>query len=170
MTLISSQKVAYQRNPFVYQERTMTKKDYSLSISAPVSASDAYGKIARVSEWWATDFEGSARSFGDVFTVRFGRALGETFVDFQVTEAVPGRKVVWHVTNCFLPWLQDKTEWNGTEVVFEVSSSQSGTTVTLTHKGLVPEVECFDRCVQGWNQFFGQSFRQFLADGHGMPG
>ncbi len=147
----------------------MTKQDYRLSISAPVSALDAYNKIACVSEWWAKDFEGSARNFGDVFTVRFGEGFGGTFVDFKITEAVPGSKVVWHVTNCYLPWLKDKTEWNGTDVVFEVSASQSETTVTMTHEGLVPEVECFDSCIQGWNRYFGQSFRQFLTDGHGMP-
>ena len=116
----------------------MTKQDYRLSISAPASASDAYSKIARVSEWWAKDFEGSARNLGDTFTVRFGAADNETFVDFKITEAVPGSKAVWHVTNCYLPWLQDKTEWNDTHVVFEVSASQSETTVTLTHEGLVP--------------------------------
>ena len=147
----------------------MTNQDYRLSVSAPVSASDAYNKIARVSEWWAKDFDGSARNLGDTFTVRFGAAFGETFVDFKITEAVPGSKVVWHVTNSYLPWLQDKTEWNDTDVVFKVSASQSETTVTMTHEGLVPEVECFDSCVQGWNQYFGQSFRQFLIDGYGIP-
>ena len=143
----------------------MTQQDYKLSISAPVSASEAYDKIARVSEWWAKDFTGSADNLGDVFTVRFG----ETFVDFQVTEAVPSRKAVWHVTDCYLPWLQHKTEWNGTNVEFEIAADQNETTVTLTHEGLVPEVECFDGCVQGWNQYFGGSFRQFLTEGHGMP-
>ena len=143
----------------------MTKQDYRLSISAPVSASDAYNKIARVSEWWAKDFEGSARNLGDTFTVRFG----ETFVDFKVTEAISSSKAVWRVTNCYLPWLRDKTEWNNTRVVFEVSVSQSETTVTMTHEGLVPEVECFDTCEQGWNQHFGESLKQFLTDGHGLP-
>lgn len=143
----------------------MTKQDYRISISALVSASEAYDKISRVSEWWATDFEGSARNFGDLFTVRFG----ETYVDFKITEAVPGSKVVWHVTNCYLPWLKDKTEWNGTSVVFEVSTRESETTVTMTHEGLVPEVECFEACEQGWNHHFGESMKQFLTDGHGMP-
>ena len=143
----------------------MTPQDYRLSVSAPVSASDAYAKIARVSEWWAKDVQGSTGNSGDAFTVRFG----EPFVDFQITEAVPGRKVVWHVTDCYLPWLQDETEWSGTKVVFEVSAGPSETTVTLTHEGLVPEVECFESCVQGWNQYFGQSFRRFLSDGCGQP-
>ena len=143
----------------------MTEQDYTLSISAPVSASDAYDKIARVSEWWARDFNGSARNVGDVFTVRFG----ETFVDFKIKEAVPGSKVVWHVTNSFLPWLKDKTEWNGTNVVFDISAGLSGTTVTTTHKGLTPEVECFETCEQGWNHHVGQSLKQYLTVGHGMP-
>jgi hypothetical protein len=143
----------------------MTKQDYRLSISAKVSASDAYDKIARVCEWWATDFEGSARYYGDAFTVRFG----ETHVDFKVTEAVPGSKVVWHVTNCFLPWLKDKTEWNNTNVVFEISAGQGETTVTMTHEGLTPEVECFNDCEKGWDRHFGESLKQFLTDGHGMP-
>jgi len=90
-------------------------------------------------------------------------------VDFKITEAVPGSKVVWYVTNCYLSWLADKTEWNDTHVVFELTASQGETTVTLTHEGLVQEVECYESCVEGWNQYFGQSFRQFLIDGHGMP-
>ena len=143
----------------------MTKQDYTLSISAPVSASEAYDKIARVSEWWAKNFQGSARNVGDVFTVH----IGETSVDFKIAEAVPGSRVVWHVTNCFLPWLKDKTEWNDTNVVFEVSASPSETTVTMTHEGLTPEVPCFDTCEKGWDQYFGQSFRQFLTDGCGVP-
>jgi hypothetical protein len=147
----------------------MTKQDYKLSISAPVSASDAYDKIARVSEWWTKYVEGSARNFGDVFTVRFGENFGGTFVEFKITEAVPGSKVVWHVTNCYLPWLKDKTEWNDTNVVIEVSASQSDTTVTMSHEGLTPEVECFEACEQGWNKYIGQSLKQFLTDGYGMP-
>jgi hypothetical protein len=143
----------------------MTKQDYRVSISAPVSALGAYDKLGRVSEWWAKDFEGSARHFGDVFKVRFG----ETFVDFKITEAVPGSKVVWYVTNCYLPWLRDKTEWNDTNVIFEISTRQGETIVTMTHEGLTPEVECFEACEQGWNHHFGESFKKFLTDGHGMP-
>lgn len=152
-------------NKVIQRDRIMTRQDFSISISAPVSASDACNQIVRVSEWWVKDVEGSAGNLGDIFTARFG----EPFVDFKITEAVPNSKVVWHVTNCDLPWLTDKTEWKDTNVVFEVSASQSETTVTMTHEGLVPEAECYDSCVQGWNQYFAQSFRHLLIDGYGMP-
>ena len=74
----------------------MTTQDYTSSIQTSAPAAEAFDKIARVSEWWAKNFEGSARKPGDTFTVRFGK----TFVDFTISEAVPGREIVWKVVNC----------------------------------------------------------------------
>lgn len=144
----------------------MTTLDYTCSIQAPVSANEAYDKIAHVSEWWAKNFEGSARKLGDTFTVRFG----ETFVNFKISEAVPDSKIVWEVANCSLPWLQDKTEWNGTSVAWEISPSNGTTTVTITHRGLVPGAECYSVCEKGWNGHVQKSLLQFLNGGKGMPG
>lgn len=143
----------------------MTGKDYQCSIQAPVSAKDAFEKIGRVPEWWAKDFEGRASEQGDAFTVRFGK----TFVDFKIAEADPSKRIVWQVVNCHLDWLKDKTEWNGTSVVWELSSSNGGTTVTMTHRGLVPGIECYGNCEQGWNSFVGKSLLQYLIEGKGLP-
>ncbi|HEY4195645.1 MAG TPA: hypothetical protein VGM63_08915 [Mucilaginibacter sp.] len=52
--------------------------------------------------------EGASEKLNDVFTVRFD---GGTFVIFKVTESIPGEKIAWLVTDCYLPWLKDKTEW-----------------------------------------------------------
>jgi hypothetical protein len=43
--------------------------------------------------------------------------MGRTFVDFEITELIPNKKVVWKVTDCHLPWLKNKKKWNNTEVV-----------------------------------------------------
>jgi Activator of Hsp90 ATPase homolog 1-like protein len=143
----------------------MTKQDYRNSITAPVSATEAYDKIARVSEWWGKDFEGSTRYVGDKYTIRFG----ETWVEFKITEAVPDKKLVWHVVDSCLPWLNDKTEWNDTSVIFELSSDNGHTTVTMTHEGLAPEVECYSNCQKGWNFYIGESLYAFLTTGSGKP-
>jgi hypothetical protein len=145
--------------------KTMTAKDYQCKIQASVSAKDAYDKIARVSEWWAKDFGGSARKLGDTFTVHFG----ETFVDFKISEAVPDSRIVWQVVNCNIPSLQDKTEWNGTSVAWDVSLGNGTTTVMLTHHGITPDVECYGMCQKGWNGAVQNSFLQFLNVGRGMP-
>lgn len=143
----------------------MTTLDYACSIQAPVTTKEAYDKIARVSEWWVRNCEGSARKVGDTFTVRWG----ETFVDFKISEALADHRIVWHVVDCYLPWLKDKTEWKGTSVAWDLASSDGTTTVNLIHHGLTPEVECYTTCEKGWKQYFEGSLLQFLTEGKGAP-
>ena len=141
------------------------EKNYQTSIVVNNNASEVFEKISQVQEWWATNFEGSASKQGDVFTVHFG----DTYVTFEITEAIPGKKVVWYVTDCYLPWLKDKKEWNGTEAVFEISETGNGTRVDMTHVGLTPEVECYAGCEKGWNHHIQDSLVALLTEGKGMP-
>ena len=93
----------------------------------------------------------------------------ESFADFQITELVPDKKVVWKVTDSYLVWFNDKKEWNGTEVVFEISKKENATQIDFTHVGLVPGVECYDACEAGWNEHIIQSLTKFINEGVGHP-
>ena len=143
----------------------ITTADFQVSIAVPSSPAEAFDRVCRVSEWWASDLEGTTYGEGSMFTVRFA----DTFVDFQITEFEPGKTVCWLVTNCFLPWLGDKTEWTGTTVRFDVSPRKDGSLITLTHVGLRPEVECFEACSAGWRHHIGDSLRALIQDGRGLP-
>lgn len=142
-----------------------TPKNFNCKIEAKTRAADAYKKISRVQDWWAQNFTGSAANLGDTFTVRFG----DTFVDFKISEAEPGKKVAWYVTNCWLPWQNDKTEWNGTTVVFKLNEVDGVTTVDMTHYGLTPDVECYKNCEAGWSEHLKDSLQPLLAGGKGDP-
>jgi hypothetical protein len=143
----------------------MKQQDYQFSFITPVGSEEALEGIGDVSAWWAKKVEGSSHLLHDIFTVRFG----DTFVRFEITERIPGKKLVWYVTNCFLHWQNDKHEWKGTSVVWEVEPAAEGTRVTMTHKGLVPEVECFEDCQRGWNDHVGNSLVKYLVENVGMP-
>lgn len=43
------------------------------------------------------------------------------------------------------------------------------TTVAMTHRGLVPGIECCDRCKKGWDFFVQKSLFKFLTEGQGLP-
>lgn len=144
----------------------MNQQNYQSSIAAGFTPMEAFEGISRVNEWWAKNFEGSTKKLNDVFTVHFG----ETCVTFKVTESVPDEKIAWLVTDCYLPWLKDKKEWNETTVMFEISVIGDETQVTMTHIGLVPEVECFTECVPGWNKYFKGSLFKLLTEHVGIPG
>jgi Activator of Hsp90 ATPase homolog 1-like protein len=143
----------------------MTGQDYSASITANITAQEATDRINRVADWWTASFTGASRLVGDAFTVRFG----ETFVDFAVVELVPARRIVWRVTDCNLHFIGDKKEWKDTRVVFDISSDGAATTVTMTHAGLMPGVECYEVCRKGWNFYIMESLQKLLRENQGIP-
>jgi hypothetical protein len=145
----------------------MENKDYQGVILVDNSLTAAFESIASgVNEWWVTNIEGSSQNPGDVFTLHFS---GEVFLTFKVTEFVRDQKIEWTVIDCYLPWLQDKKEWNDTRVLFEFEKKGDQVQITMTHIGLRPEIECFDSCVKGWDQYFKGSLHKLLSEGVGQP-
>ena len=53
--------------------------------------------------------------------------------------------------------------------MFEIAPLGDETQVTMTHIGLVPEVECFDMCEAGWNKHFKGSLFMLLTEHAGVP-
>jgi|SRR6516225_146803 hypothetical protein len=143
----------------------MNKQDYSSTITANITPKKALERISRVSDWWTKGFTGASRKVGDTFTVRFG----ETFVDFKIIEVIPEKKIVWEVTKCNLHWIENKTEWNNTQIVWDVSHKDGRTNVRMTHVGLIPGVECYENCEKGWNFYLGESLRKLLTENTGRP-
>src|SRR5262245_14671042 len=60
----------------------------------------------------------------------------------KITEFVPEKKVVWHILDSRINFVKDKTEWNGTDIVFEIAANNDKTELRFTHIGLVPAFEC----------------------------
>ena len=87
----------------------------------------------------------------------------------KITEFVPGKKVVWHVSEAQLNFVKDKDEWNGTEIVFVISSKAGKTEVRFTHVGLVPAFECYGGCSGAWGFYVDDSLRTLITTGKGQP-
>jgi Activator of Hsp90 ATPase homolog 1-like protein len=143
-------------------ERKMGHKDYNRSFTANATAREAFEKIVDVAGWWTASFKGAAGKVNDVFEVTFGK----TKVNFKVIEAVPYKKLVWLVTDCHLDWLKDKTEWKGTRILWEISENDKSVKIGMTHLGLVPGMECYESCEEGWNQYAGESLPKLIAAGN----
>ena len=84
----------------------MKNNSFNCSITASISAGEAMKKISNVPEWWGVTFTGSAEKQNDQFMVKMS---GDSFFNFTVTELIPGKKVVWLVTDCNMPWYTDKS-------------------------------------------------------------
>jgi len=143
----------------------MTTSDFAVTIMVDQTPAEAFDAIANVPGWWNENFKGSAKSPDDVFSIQFGG----TFVDFKIVELASQKKAVWLVTDCNLDWLADKKEWNDTQVVWDIATIGKATEITMTHVGLVPEIECFENCKKGWNFFIGESLFKLLTEKKGLP-
>ena len=144
----------------------MKKQDYMASILVKSSANNAFQSINDVAAWWTENIEGSCENLNDVLIIHFGQ---ESFVTMKIVESVPDKKIVWDVTDCYLQWFADKKEWKGTQIVFEISAEGDSTRIQLTHIGLTPQVECYDNCVKGWDQYFRDSLARLINEGKGLP-
>jgi hypothetical protein len=117
-----------------------------LSIAAPRTVvREALTTITGIAGWWLTqDVTGSAADGGE-FTVVWGGGTAELVA--HVTAAEPA-SVHW---KCVAK--KPESEWVGTEISFELAEEGTDSTaVTFRHKGLVPNLECFDKCEAGWDQ------------------
>jgi len=143
----------------------MKTQDYHTSITVDATAHEAFKAINSITKWWTENLEGSSQKLNDEFTVRFGT----TWKTFKIIEFVPDKKVMWLVTDCYLPWNVDKTEWKGTKIRFEITEKGSETKIHFTHIGLVPEVPCFDVCSNAWSGYIQGSLLNLMNTGKGQP-
>lgn len=146
----------------------MTHYRHDVLIAAPASAIyDALTTPRGIHGWWTVTAD-VGTAVGERITVRFG----QTFKVMRVEVLRPGNEVRWSVVDSHLhvPGVLTRTnEWIGTTIVFRLSQHSASTTrLELEHIGLIPEVECYDICSQGWVQFLG-SLKQYVETGTGSP-
>jgi hypothetical protein len=141
----------------------MNNQSYTATIEVLQSPEEVFNRIKEVSKWWSKDFEGSSSKLSDEFIIHHP---GAHYSKQRLVEVVPNKKIVWLVTESKLDWLEkDKQEWTNTKMVFEITTEGAKTVLHFTHEGLVPEKECYARCVQGWDLVIKERLFNFITEG-----
>lgn len=143
-----------------------TGEDLTFTFTVDRTPDEAFAAIVDPRGWWSENITGSPDQAGaewvyDNQPVHLSR--------FEVTELVPGRRVVWHVLENRLSFVEDQTEWVGNDLVFDIERDGEATRVTFTQVGLVPAYECYEICRNAWAGYIKGSLRAFISVGKGSP-
>jgi len=140
----------------------MSKSDLTITILVDQTPEEAFTAINNVRGWWTGEpgVEGITEKLGDEFTYRYKNFH---YSKQKITEFIPGQKVVWLITDSSLTFIKDKSEWNGTKIIFEISKKGGKTQVRFTHVGLVPDIECYNDCSNAWGSYINNSLKKYIA-------
>jgi uncharacterized protein YndB with AHSA1/START domain len=144
----------------------MNDQSLTTSFTVDQTPEEVFDAINNVRGWWSGEIDGRTDKLGEVFTYRYKDVHRTTQT---ITEFVRGKRVVWHVTDAELNFVKDKTEWNGTDIVFEIAKKDGKTEVRFTHVGLVPAFECYGGCSGAWGFYINDSLRNLITTGKGAP-
>ena len=135
-------------------------KDFTTTFLVDRSPGDVFRAVTNVRGWWQGLYDeeiiGGTQDLDDEFTFRAGG--GAHYSKQRLIELVPDRKVVWLVTEGAVSFVEKKNEWQGTNIIFEISGKGDKTEVRFTHEGLNTGVECYNSCSSAWQMCLGQKF------------
>jgi len=143
----------------------MTTQNFTTTFLLDATPDQVFNAITNVRGWWSEAIEGPTDALGAVFEFHFEDHHRSRH---EITELVRGKKIVWKTLDGQINFVADKTEWNGTQVVFEIAERADKTELRFTHVGLVPNIECYGKCSNAWS-FHLRSLRDLITTGKGQP-
>jgi activator of Hsp90 ATPase-like protein len=144
----------------------MKDKNYTTAFTVDQSREEVFNAVNNVRGWWSEELQGRTDQLGAEFKFRYQDFHHSTH---KITEFAPAEKVVWHVPNARINFVKDKGEWDGTDIIFEISRKGEKTELRFTHVGLVPAIECYDKCSSAWGFYINESLRDLITKGTGQP-
>ncbi|NUS45130.1 MAG: SRPBCC domain-containing protein [Mycobacteriaceae bacterium] len=144
----------------------MNADDFTATITVDATAAEAFDAVNDVRGWWSETIEGTSGAVGDSYRFEVPDVHRCTMT---TTESIPGVRLVWHVSDSYLSFIADTTEWDDTDVVFDIAEHDGKTEIRFTHVGLRPADECYAVCSNAWGAYVTESLRSLITTGQGDP-
>ena len=144
----------------------MKDQSFNTAILVNQSPHEVFNAVINPRKWWSAGITGGTEKLNEEFTFE---VKDIHFSKQKLVEVLPGKKVVWLVTESDSSFLKDRNEWAGTKMIFDISKKEDQTRLVFTHEGLVPDIECFTACSPAWTEYIQHSLFHLITTGKGDP-
>jgi len=141
-------------------------KNYTSTFMVEQSPETAFNAIKNFRAWWSEEIEGNTDKLNETF---FYHYKDVHLSKIKLIEIIPNKKLVYQVLDNEFNFVEDKSEWIGTKLIFDISEENGKTKVHFTHEGLVPEYECYQICNDAWTGYIQGSLQSLITTGKGKP-
>jgi len=142
----------------------METVNFTTTILVDNSPKEVFDAINNVRGWWQGAIEGNSEKLND----EFGYTMRDIHYSKQkLVELIPNEKIVWLVIDSNLSSFDNKSEWTGTKIIFEITEINKKTQVRFTHIGLTPAFQCYGDCSWAWGQLIEESLFSLITTGKG---
>lgn len=134
------------------------KHEVQLSAS-PEAVFKALTTSEGIAGWWTKSNKLRSEKGEELLSLDFGKIKKLMKVHKMDSQL----ELIWYVLECTLH------EWLGTQITFNIApNSAGGTLLKLEHKGLNPQLDCYESCSSGW-VYFMDSLKKYVETGKGTP-
>lgn len=146
----------------------MNEQNYTTTILMDQTPAEVFAAIKDARTWWTGEpgVIGSTDILGNEFTYGYRDIHHSTH---KLTEFVTGKKVVWHTTDSRINFVKDKSEWTGSDIVFEISQKGMQTELRFTHISLIPAIQCYGDCTGAWGFYINECLYNLITTGKSQP-
>src|SRR5260370_24810002 len=130
-------------------EQDVKNQNYSISFAVDQSHDQVFNAINNVRGWWSGEIEGETDKLGAEFTYRYQNMHRSKQ---KITELIPNKKVVWHVSDSSLSFLKEKSERTGIDIVFDGLPNDGKPEIRFTHVCIPPRSESNVNCLKRWTR------------------
>lgn len=98
----------------------MKNQSFSTTLLVDQTPEESFVAINDIRGWWSEEIEGNTDILHSEFLYRDNHLRSK----MKITELIPGKKVVWHILESQMDNFDAGTEWNGTELIFEIAKKK----------------------------------------------
>lgn len=144
----------------------MNQQNFSTSILVNASPTEAIKAIQNFRAWWSEEIEGQTNQVNEVF---FYHYKDVHLCKIKLIEKLNDQKLVYQVIENEFSFVNDKSEWVNSKLIFELVPEANQTKIIFTHEDLVPSNECYPVCEDAWTSYIQGSLKEYINTGAGKP-